>query len=81
MPLGVRAGDTENSEGVRDLRAPIPERGFPLHCGRVLAVMDGAKALRKALQQVFGERGLSQRCWLHKRRNLRRSIPERAYGS
>ena len=81
VPLGLREGDTENSEVVRDLLASIQERGFTLHCERLLAVIDGAKALRKALKQVFGERVLIQRCWLHKLRNLRSYLPERAYGS
>ncbi len=79
--LGVRAGDTENSEVVRDLRASIRERGFPLHCERLVAVIDGAQARRKALTQVCGERVLIQRCWLHRLRNLRSYISERAYGS
>ena len=68
IPLGLREGNTENSEVVRDLLASIQERGFTLHCERRLAVIDGAKALKKALRQVFGERVLLQRCWLHKLR-------------
>ncbi len=81
VPLGLREGNTENSEVVRDLLASIQERGFTLHCERLLAVIDGAKALRKALTQVFGDRVLIHRCWLHKLRNLRSYVPERAYGS
>ena len=81
IPLGLREGDTENSEVVRDLLASIQERGFTLHCERLLAVIDGAKALKKALQAVFGERVCLQRCWLHKLRNLRAYVPERAYGT
>ena len=80
VPLGLREGNPENSEVVRDLLASIQDRGFTLHCERLLAIIDGAKALRKALKQVFGERVCIQRCWLHKLRNLRSYIPERAYG-
>jgi hypothetical protein len=64
-------GETENSEVVRDLLAFIRERDFTLHCERLLAVIDGAKALKKVLPQVFGERVLMQRCWLRQLRNLR----------
>jgi transposase-like protein len=81
VPLGLREGNTENSEVVRDLLTSIQDRGFTLHCERLLAVIDGAKALKHALRQVFGERVLLQRCWLHKLRNLRAYAPERAYGT
>lgn len=79
--VGLREGDTENSEVVKDLLASIQERGFTLHCERLLAVIDGAKALKKALRDVFGERVLLQRCWLHKERNLRAYLPERVHGT
>jgi transposase-like protein len=36
----------------------------------MLAVIDGSKALRVALRKYCGERGLVQRCQLHKRRNV-----------
>ena len=81
IPLELREGNTENSEVVRDLLASIQERGFTLHCERLLAVIDGAKALKKALRQVCGERVLRQRCWLHKLRNLHAYVPESAYGT
>jgi hypothetical protein len=44
---------------------PIQERGFTLHYERLLAMIDGAETLKKTLRQVFGERGVMQRCWLH----------------
>lgn len=81
IPLGLREGDTENSEVVKDLLASLQVRGFRLHCERLLAVIDGAKALRKALRAVFGERVVVARCWLHKERNLRGYLPERAHGT
>lgn len=81
IPVGLREGDTENSEVVRDLLASIQERGFTLHCERLLAVIDGAKALKKAFRQVFGERLVLARCWLHKERNLRAYLPERVHGT
>lgn len=81
IPLGLREGDTENSEVVKDLLASLQERGFTLHCERLLAIIDGAKALKKALRHVFGERAVIARCWLHKERNLRGYLPERAHGA
>jgi putative transposase len=81
IPLGLREGNTENSEVVKDLLTSIEERGFTLHGERLLAVVDGAKALKKALHQVFGERVVIQRCWLHKERNLRAYLPERVPGT
>jgi transposase-like protein len=81
IPVGLREGDTENSEVVKDLLASLQERGFTLHCERLLAIIDGAKALKKALRAVFGERVVLARCWLHKERNLRGYLPERAHGT
>ena len=42
---------------------------------RTLFVIDGAKALRKAISDVFGKRALIQRCQLHKRRNIESYLP------
>jgi putative transposase len=75
--LGIREGDTENSEVVKDLLSSLIERGFRLHCEKLLAVIDGGKALKKALKDVFGERVIIQRCYLHKYRNLKGYVPER----
>lgn len=69
VPLGLREGDTENREVVKDLLTSLHERGLTLPCERLLAVIDGPKALKKALRAVFGERVVVARCWLHKERN------------
>lgn len=76
VPLGIREGDTENSEVVKDLLSSIIERGFTLHCARLLAIIDGSKALRKGLSDVFGDRLITQRCWIHKLRNLLKYAPD-----
>lgn len=81
LPIGLQEGDTENSEVVKDLLASLQERGFTLHCERLLAVIDGAKALKKVLRDVFGNRVVIQRYWLHKERNLRIYLPERMHGT
>ena len=47
----------------------------------MLFVIDGGKAIRKALRDVFGDRAVVQRCQVHKARNVRDHLPEsrRAY--
>ena len=43
--------------------------------GRVLFVIDGSKALRKAIADVFGKRAVFQRCIIHKERNVVSYLP------
>lgn len=81
IPLGLREGDTENSEIVKDLLSGIQDRGFTLCCDKLLAVIDGSKALAKGLRAVFGERLCIQRCWIHKLRNLRTHLPDNHHGT
>lgn len=76
IPLGLREGNTENSAVVKDLLASIRDRNFKMHTERMLAVTDGAKALKKGLKDVFGETVVIQRCWIHKLRNLQKYVPE-----
>ena len=40
-------------------------------------MIDGSKALRKAIRTVFGERAPVQRCIRHKERNVLEHLPER----
>lgn len=75
IPLGLREGDTENSAVIKDLLAAIRDRNFRMHTDRILAVTDGAKAIKKALRDVFGDSVVVQRCWLHKLRNLQGYVP------
>ena len=42
----------------------------------LLVVIDGAKALRKAVAEVFGSRALIQRCIEHKKRNVTEALPQ-----
>ena len=76
VPVGLMLGDTENAVVVTDLLADLVARGLRFEHG-ILAVLDGSKALRKAVVKVFGERALIQRCTLHKRRNVYRLPPRR----
>jgi putative transposase len=78
--LGLREGATENTAAVRALLADLIERG--LDTGHaILIVIDGAKALHKAVVEVFGARALIQRCREHKKRNVTDALPERQRGS
>ena len=53
VPVGLRLGDTENSVVVKDLLADLVDRGLRFEHG-ILAVLDGSKALHKAVAKTFG---------------------------
>ncbi len=72
--LGLREGATENAAVVGDLLEELVERGLQL-CPRTLFVLDGSKALRRGVKNVFGKRALIQRCILHKERNVLSYLP------
>lgn len=79
-PLGLREGATENAAACKALLEDLIERG--LDPNRViLVVIDGAKALRRAVLDTFGERALIQRCQAHKKRNVLDALPERVRAS
>jgi transposase-like protein len=67
--LGLWSGATENSTVCGALLDDLIERGLTVD-KPYLFVLDGSKALRKAVQDRWGKRGLIQRCWLHKQRNI-----------
>jgi transposase-like protein len=73
--LGLWHGATENSTVVRALLADLRERGLDTESA-LLVVLDGAKALHKAVKEVFGERALIQRCRVHKLRNVLEHLPK-----
>jgi len=73
--LGVREGATENSTVVKGLLADLVERGVD-PAGRRLFVIDGSKALRKAIDEVFGAENPVQRCRGHKIRNVTGHLPQ-----
>ena len=74
--LGLREGATENAAACKALLADLIERGLCTE-RTLLVVIDGAKALRKAVVETFGERALIQRCHQHKKRNVADALPER----
>jgi putative transposase len=77
--LGLREGATENAAAVRALLADLVERGLATSHA-ILIVIDGAKALHKAVVEVFGAQALIQRCREHKKRNVTEALPERLRG-
>ena len=77
--LGVWQGATENTAVVKDLLEDLVARGLNPD-RRYLFVIDGAKALRAAIERVFGARAEVQRCQLHKRRNVKEYLPKNAQG-
>jgi putative transposase len=74
-PLGVEEGSTENAAVVTDLITGLRERGLDTS-KPILAVLDGAKALSKAVKDVFGK-PVIHRCQQHKIRNVIDKLPER----
>ena len=73
--MGVRIGSTENAQVCHDLLTDLIDRGLEYEEG-LLAVIDGSKALRKALKDVFGQQVLIQRCQVHKTRNVMDYLPK-----
>lgn len=72
--LGLWHGATESAAVVQGLLEDLVARGLDSE-RRMLVVIDGAKALRKAVQMVLGENGLVQRCRIHKERNVLDQLP------
>jgi putative transposase len=75
VPVGLILGDTENAVVVTDLLADLVARGLHTNKG-ILAVIDGAKALRTGITKVFGDQAILQRCTIHKRRNVTGFYPD-----
>lgn len=73
--LGLWEGATENATACKGLLGDLASRGLRTD-QTMLVVLDGAKTLRKAVKDVFGERALIQRCQEHKRRNVADQLPE-----
>jgi putative transposase len=76
IPLGLWEGSTENAAVATALLSDLVERGLDVEQG-VLCVLDGAKALRKAVRDVLGIDTRVQRCVRHKERNVVEHLPER----
>jgi len=69
IPLGLWEGSTENATLARTLLADLVDHGLDPEQA-ILFVIDGSKALRRAIKDVFGEHALLHRCHRHKERNV-----------
>jgi putative transposase len=77
-PLALVEGSTENATVVCDLLVGLRDRGLDV-TRPILVGIDGAKALRKAVVDVF-DAPVIQRCQLHKIRNVADRLPQRLRG-
>ena len=73
--MGIAEGGSENGEVVKALLNELIERGLDPAEPR-LYVLDGVKALSKAVKDVFGKKAVIQRCQVHKKRNVLSYLPE-----
>lgn len=73
--MGIIQSGTENHKVCRDFLQGLIDRGLKYDQG-LLCVIDGAKGLRKAINQVFGTHGIVQRCQWHKRENVVAYLPK-----
>ena len=75
--LGLHEGGTENATVARTLLTNLVDRGLdPTRA--LLFGIDGSKALRKAIREVWGSAGVVQRCQVHKMRNVLDHLPDTA---
>lgn len=78
--LGIREGSSEAARVVTALLSDLIERGLDAQRAR-LWVIDGGKALRRAITQTFGAAAIIQRCQEHKRRNVLDHLPKTLHAS
>jgi putative transposase len=74
-PLGLIEGATENAAVVQALIDNLVARGLDPAVPR-LFIIDGSKALSKAIRRTFGREALIQRCQIHKARNIMERLPK-----
>src|SRR6266850_2662467 len=79
-PLGIVEGATENAAVVQALIDNLIDRGLDPKLCR-LFIVDGAKALTKAIRATFGRQTPIQRCQLHKARNVIERLPKPLHAS
>lgn len=79
-PLGIVEGATENATTVQALIDNLIERGLDPGVPR-LFIIDGSKALSKAIRRTFGRHTAIQRCQIHKARNILERLPKSMHAS
>jgi transposase-like protein len=80
VPLGFVQTATENEKACAAFLRELQDRGLQANRG-LLFVIDGSKGLRKAVQTVFGDKALVQRCQWHKRENVVSCLPRTQQGA
>ena len=78
--LGLWEGATENKATCTALLEDLVARGLPTDRA-ILVVIDGGKALYRAVRSVLGRHALIQRCQEHKKRNVLDALPQSKRGS
>jgi putative transposase len=73
--MGLASGASENKRVVKDLLTHLIEHGLKADDAR-LYVIDGSKALRAAIEEMFGANAPVQRCRTHKVRNVTERLPK-----
>ena len=73
--LGLWDGSTENAAVCQSLLTDLQSRGLRTERS-LLVILDGSKALHKAVTQTFGPAALIHRCHVHKLRNILEHLPE-----
>jgi transposase-like protein len=73
--LGLRQGGTENAAVVEGLLGGLAERGLDFSQPR-LYLLDGSRAIRRAISTYAGEAAFFQRCQVHKIRNVTEHLPD-----
>jgi putative transposase len=73
--LGLWDGSTENAAVCQSLLADLQSRGLRTDRS-LLVILDGSKALHKAVTQTWGSAALIHRCHVHKLRNILEHLPE-----
>ena len=77
---GLSRGATGNAATVQALLDNLIKRGLDPE-GCYLFIVDGAKALSKALRRTFGADIPIQRCQIHKARNITDHLPPRHHAA
>ena len=73
--LGLWDGSTENATVCRSLLADLQSRGLRTDRS-LLVILDGSKAIHRAVTQTWGPAALIHRCHVHKLRNILEHLPE-----
>jgi putative transposase len=79
IPMAVIQSSTENSKAIEQMLSDLIGRGLKYDYG-LLCIIDGAKGLHKAVEKVFGNKAVIQRCQWHKRENVVSYLKEDTQG-